>query len=254
MTTPRWILISGASGLLGSSISADLLAHSDYYLLLADIYTAQLKNTYSTEISSGRVSCFEVDMSTESGITRCFDFIQEEGIVLSGALNAAYPRSAGWGAPIHNLEEENLFYDLSAQLGGSILFSKHVINHFLAHTGGTLIHLSSIQGVSAPKFQHYAGTDMHSPIEYSAIKAGLIASVKWLAKYYANSNIRVNAVSPGGIISNQPASFVSRYREDCTNIGMLEPSMIANVVTFLFSQAAHAINGQNMFVDEGWPL
>ena len=40
---------------------------------------------------------------------------------------------------------------------------------------------------------------MTSPIEYSAMKAGIISLTKWLAKYYRNKNIRVNCISPGGI-------------------------------------------------------
>ena len=54
-----------------------------------------------------------------------------------------------------------------------------------------LIHISSIQGISAPKFDHYLNTEMTSPIEYSAIKSGIISITKWLAKYHKNQNIRL---------------------------------------------------------------
>ena len=107
----------------------------------------------------------------------------------------------------------------------------------------------------APKFDHYEGTDMHSPIEYSAIKAGIISITKWLAKYYSNQNIRVNCVSPGGILDNQPESFLDRYSKSCTNIGMLSAEEhIADTIIFLISDKSSAINGQNIIIDDGWSL
>ena len=95
---------------------------------------------------------------------------------------------------------------------------------------------------------------MSSPVEYAAIKAGIIAITRWLAKYHRNQNIRVNCISPGGILDSQPKSFLDQYRLSCTNIGMLSANEIASAVVFLLSPAAKAINGQNLIVDDGWTL
>ena len=95
---------------------------------------------------------------------------------------------------------------------------------------------------------------MTSPIEYTAIKAGIIAITRWLAKYHSSQNIRVNCVSPGGILDQQPSEFLQRYRKSCTNIGMLSAELVAPAVVFLLSPAADAINGQNLIVDDGWSL
>ena len=125
---------------------------------------------------------------------------------------------------------------------------------FLENNGGNLIHISSIQGLGAPKFEHYENTNMTSPIEYSAIKAGIISITKWLAKYYKNKNIRVNCISPGGISDNQNEDFIKKYRNSCTNIGLIEPNEISSLIVFLLSNNAKAINGQNLIVDDGWSL
>ncbi len=95
---------------------------------------------------------------------------------------------------------------------------------------------------------------MTSPIEYSAIKAGVIAITRWLAKYHSNQSIRVNCVSPGGILDQQATEFLKRYRESCANIGMLSGEQVAAAVVFLLSPAAEAITGQNLIVDDGWCL
>ena len=61
---------------------------------------------------------------------------------------------------------------------------------------GSLILLSSIMGLNNPKFDTYKGTNMSSPIEYSAIKSGIISITKYLAKYYSKKNLKINCVSP----------------------------------------------------------
>ena len=119
---------------------------------------------------------------------------------------------------------------------------------------GNLVHISSIHGISAPKFEHYEGSDMVSPIEYSAIKAGIISIARYLAKYCNNQNIRVNCISPGGILDKQPDSFLKKYRSSCQSKGMLDAVDIAGALSFLLSDHSKYINGQNIIVDDGWSL
>jgi len=95
---------------------------------------------------------------------------------------------------------------------------------------------------------------MTSPIEYSAVKSGMITMTRWLAKYYKNKNIRVNCVSPGGILDQQQQSFLKKYRESCTSKGMLAPTDVVGAILFLLSDQSKYINGQNIVVDDGWSL
>ena len=66
---------------------------------------------------------------------------------------------------------------------------EEITKYFLSRRKGNLIHISSIQGIAAPKFNHYLDTEMTSPIEYAAIKSGIISITKWLAKYYKGKGI-----------------------------------------------------------------
>ena len=47
---------------------------------------------------------------------------------------------------------------------------------------------------------------------------------------------------------------IEKYRNDCTNIGMLSPNNVSSAVIFLLSPSANAINGQNIIIDDGWTL
>ena len=140
------------------------------------------------------------------------------------------------------------------QLGSSILLSQKILKIFKKQNFGNLILLSSIQGIAAPKFEHYKGTKMNSPIEYGAIKSGIISITKYLAKSVRKTKIRVNCISPGGILDNQPASFLNAYKKSCNSKGMLEPRDISNTILFLCSKNSKYINGQNIIIDDGWSL
>ena len=249
------ILITGAGGRIGSAISKQALL-AGARIVLVDISLSSLDRLL-TELPNShveRITVFEGDTATSEGIEKLVTKTIEAVGTLHAAVHSAYPRSKGWGSDFESFDPENLFSDLKSQLGGAILFSRRIIQCFRDQGHGNLIHLSSIQGVQAPKFYHYEGTNMTSPIEYSAIKAGIISMTRWLAKYTANQNIRVNCVSPGGILDSQPSEFLRRYRESCTNIGMLSADNVASLIVFLLSSGAIAINGQNILVDDGWTL
>jgi len=128
------------------------------------------------------------------------------------------------------------------------------MKYFLKKKKGNLILISSVQGVQTPKFEHYSNLEMNSPIEYSAIKSGIISISKYLSKYYRNRNIRVNCVSPGGIKDKQPDLFVKRYRKSCNLKGLLDGKDISKLILFLISEKSQYINGQNLIIDDGWTL
>ena len=92
---------------------------------------------------------------------------------------------------------------------------------------------------------------MTMPAAYSAIKGGIINLTKYLASYYGGHNLRVNTVSPGGIFNNQPESFVEKYNKKVPLNRMGTPEDVAPTVTFLLSDKASYITGQNIIIDGG---
>ena len=92
------------------------------------------------------------------------------------------------------------------------------------------------------------------PVEYAAIKSGLIHLTKYMANYFKGLNIKVNALSPGGVIDKQPDSFLQAYKGECLNKGMLEKNDLKGTLVFLLSDMSQYVNGQNIVVDDGFSL
>jgi NAD(P)-dependent dehydrogenase (short-subunit alcohol dehydrogenase family) len=252
MIQNKVVALTGACGRIGASF-AQAIVNNGGKVLLGDIDIAKGAGLVE-QLGVDNAFFVELDVSDKKSIQHFLDEGVKRFSKIDAAVHSAYPRSAQWGKPFEELAEKGLEEDLFGQLGGAILFSQAVVGYFKNVGGGQLVHISSIQGTSAPKFHHYEGTAMVSPIEYSAIKAGIIAVTRYLAKYCKGNNIRVNCISPVCILDKQPGSFISRYKADCLNKGLLDADDISGALIFLLSEQSNFINGQNIIVDDGWSL
>lgn len=252
MVKGKIVLITGGGGLIGSHLSKSILKQGGKVIILdKDIKSLSKFKNYSKNLSFKKIIADFTDMNElDSCIKESIDHFGR----IDAVIHSAYPKYSSWGTKFEDLKKDDLNRHLNDQLGGAILFSQKILNYFKKQGYGNLIHISSIQASNAPKFDHYIGTSMVSPIEYSAIKAGILAITKYLSKYYKNSNIRVNSISPGGIIDNQPIRFQKKYKKSCNDKGLLDVEDIVGTAIFLISDQSRYINGQNIIVDDGWSL
>ena len=246
------ILITGAGGLLGSSL-AKAAWNAGYKLILVDVAETNLTAIVDGLPQSDYLLVVQ-DACSLSGAKSSIQQGLDKFKKIDCAVHSAYPRSSQFGQKFGDLSESELNWDISKMVGGAILFSQEILRHFVKRQNGCLVHVSSIQGVAPPKFHHYDGTPMTTPIEYSASKAAVIMITKYLSKFYRGNSVRINCVSPGGIENSQPVEFVSRYRADCNNVGLLSASDVAEAILFLCSEKAQQINGENLVIDDGWSL
>ena len=252
MENQKTIIITGACGIIGSGILKGLIS-DQYNLILVDNNRNKIEEL-SKKIISKKIIFVEANILKKHEIDLCIKKGLDKFGKIDVAIHAAYPKSKGWGTKFENLEEDFLMEDIKNQLGSAIIFSQRIIDCFLKQGYGNLIHISSIQGISQPKFDHYKGTDMVSPIEYSAIKSGIISITKYLSKYYKKRNLRVNCISPGGIANKQPNIFIENYNNSCNSKGLLDSEDLIGLILFLISDKSKYINGQNIIIDDGWSL
>jgi len=246
------VAISGGAGRIGSAFSKAVVENGGK-VIIGDI-NIELGNQLVSELGDDVALFFEGNLTDPATVNQMLKNGKEKYGRIDAAVHCAYPVSEQWGTRFEDLESEGLEKDLFNQLGGAILFSQQMVQFFQKQGHGNLVHISSIQGVATPKFDHYEGTDMVSPIEYSAIKAGIISITHYLAKYCKNQKIRINCISPGGILDKQPESFLNRYKSSCLSKGMLDAGDITGALIFLLSNQSKYVNGQNIIVDDGWSL
>ena len=83
---------------------------------------------------------------------------------------------------------------------------------------GVILNIASDLSVIAPSQDLYTIENIDDdkqpvkPITYSVIKTGLIGLTRYLASYWSKNNLRVNALSPGGIFDNQPKDFLKKFQ------------------------------------------
>ena len=252
MLTGKVVLITGAGGLIGGAIAHGTTG-ARAQVVLVDIDASRLACVSDQLPGQNHISVVS-DASSPEGIQLAIDKAVDRFGKLDAAVHCAYPRSAGWGTRFEDLKKEHLDSDLSLQLGGAILCSQRLLEFFKLQGFGNLVHIASIMGVTTPKFENYEGTKMSSPLEYTAIKAALIATTKYLAKYYKGKGIRVNCISPGGIFDQQSEIFLDKYRACCNEKGMLDAEDIVGTVLYLLGDQSCYITGQNIVIDDGWSL
>ena len=246
------VAITGGAGLIGTAFSKAIIENGGR-VIIGDISSNRGQNLQD-KLGADKALFIKVNTSDTNSIDKFLELGENHFGKIDSAIHCAYPRSEQWGSSFENIEAEGLKEDLFHQLGGAILFSQRIISFFKKQGHGNLVHVASIQGVAAPKFEHYDGTSMVSPIEYSAIKSGIISITRYLARYCSGQSIRVNCISPGGILDNQPASFLEKYNASCSSKGMMDAPDLNGTIIFLLSEMSQYINGQNVIIDDGWTL
>lgn len=89
------------------------------------------------------------------------------------------------------------------------------------------------------------------PVTYAVVKSGLVGLARYLATYWADSGVRVNSISPGGVYNGQPEAFVQKLTSLIPMGRMANADEYQGAVLFLVSDASSYMTGHNLVVDGG---
>jgi NAD(P)-dependent dehydrogenase (short-subunit alcohol dehydrogenase family) len=147
--------------------------------------------------------------------------------------------------------------DLEVILTGSFLCCQIIGNAMAKQRQGVILNVASDLAVISPDQRLYRkegwpeDQQPAKPVTYSVAKTGLIGLTRYLATYWANAGIRVNAISPGGVENNQAPEFVRRLEQLIPLARMARTDEWQGAVVFLCSDASSYITGINLVIDGG---
>lgn len=248
-------VVAGAGGFLGKAIVRDML-NAGATVVATDVHEAfQEQIPREVPAFADRLHCKLLDISDAAATADLLGHVHSTLGPVEGAVNTAYPRNKNYGRQFLDVTYEDFAENTSMHLGGYFIFTQQCFRYAQEKKlPFSLVNLSSIYGVIAPRFEVYAGTKMTMPVEYAAIKSGLIHLTKYVSAYAKGTRFRANCVSPGGLLAGQDPTFLEKYDAFCRSKGMLDPADILGAVRFLLSDASQYVVGQNLVVDDGFSL
>jgi 2-deoxy-D-gluconate 3-dehydrogenase len=260
--TDRIAVVTGAAGLLGSEFSRTL-AEAGASVILADWDEDGAKLFAEGLRSEGfQATHAKVDVRDPGSVDALFDSSLHNHhrldiLVNSAALDPKFD-------PDHHEQTSNAFEDYSLEtwnqaldvnLTGMFLVSQAAVRPMLAQGGGAIINICSTYGLVGPDqrlYEREGHPHQFKPVYYSVTKAGVLGFTRYLATYYAGKNIRVNALTPGGVFNEHDDEFVEKYAARTVLGRMARKDELNGALLFLASDASSYMTGANLVVDGGW--
>lgn len=263
--TDRVAVITGGAGLLGPE-HAVALARAGAIVAITDIDGTAAKKTASRlgqELGGARFVGLAMDVTNPDSIRRAHDtLLQRFGKINILVNNAAIDPKVNADSLVETSRLEHFpleqwEFQLRVGLTGAMLCSQVFGGWMAANTGGVILNIASDLSVFAPDQRIYRKDGLPEerqpvkPVTYSVIKTGLVGLTRYLATYWADKNVRVNALSPGGVYVNQPETFVKKLTNLIPLGRMARRDEYRGTVQFLCSDASSYMTGQNIVVDGG---
>lgn len=238
----KTVLVTGGSRGIGHAI-VEKFAKAGYNVILN--YSKSEEAAYKMSQEYPNVKIYKADISNKKEVNQMVEFAYDEFKKIDILINNAGISSTGL---IQDLKEEELNRLFSVNVNGTIFASQAVLPDMISRHEGKIINISSVWGMVGAS----------NEVAYSASKAAIIGFTKALAKEVGPSNIRVNCVAPGIIMTDMVSDYtVEEFDQIRSNIPLDRigsTSDVANVVFFLASDEADYLTGQVISPNGGWVI
>jgi NAD(P)-dependent dehydrogenase (short-subunit alcohol dehydrogenase family) len=247
----RVAVVTGGYGIYGTPIS-EALAEAGAHVVIASRALDKCEGVAAALRARGlKASADQYDQGDDASILKLRDKLLKE----YGAVQILVNNSVGRAMRNYHDSAEAWRQSMAVNANGLFVISRAFLDPMMAAKSGSMINISSIQGVVAPCFDNYAGTNMTTPPDYHFHKHGMVGLTKYLAAYAGPHNVRVNVISPGGFqTEGHKEPFLSQYTRR-TFLGRLaHHDDIKGAVVYLASDASSYVTGHNLLLDGGYTV
>ncbi|NDJ77741.1 MAG: SDR family oxidoreductase [Chloroflexi bacterium] len=264
--TDRVAVITGGAGLLGTQHAA-AIAEMGGTPVLVDIATdrAEAAARAISDKHDRPALGLGVDITqpdeVQGLLAQTLDAFGRVDILINNAANNPKMEDTGDDGPewsrFENFPLAAWEQDIAVGLTGAMLCCRVVGSHLASQGQGVILNIASDLGVIAPDQRIYRQPGLPDdqqpvkPVTYSVVKSGLVGLTLYLATYWADRGVRVNALSPGGVFNNQDPAFVQRLTNLIPMGRMAHPDEYQAAVIFLVSDASSYMTGFNVVMAGG---
>jgi NAD(P)-dependent dehydrogenase (short-subunit alcohol dehydrogenase family) len=262
--TGRVAVITGGAGLLGYK-HAEAIAAAGGFPVLVDLPVATpearaelLKNAYGVQALGCATDITKPEEVTSLLTTVLKQFGTVDILINNAANNPKVEESAGqaWSR-FEQFSLDAWEADLAVGLTGAFLCSQVIGTEMARRRKGVILNIASDLAVIAPDQRLYRQDGLPDdqqpvkPVTYSVVKTALVGLTRYLATYWAESGVRVNAISPGGVYNGQSDEFVRRLSALIPLSRMAHVDEYKGAILFLCSDASSYMTGFNLVIDGG---
>jgi 2-deoxy-D-gluconate 3-dehydrogenase len=262
----RVALVTGGAGLLGAEFCRTL-AEAGAAVVVVDWNADAARSVADSLAQSGyQALAVPADITRPESVAALVEkglaaFGHLDILVNSAALDPKFdPDAAARGIPSGRFEDyplEQWNAALDVNLTGTFLVTQACVRPMLERgKKGSIINICSTYGLKGPDQRIYRKKDgsqpAYKPVYYSVTKAGVLGFTRYLAAYFAGTEIRVNALTPGGVFNNHDEAFVENYSAKTILGRMARKDEMNGGLLFLASDASSYMTGGNLVVDGGW--
>ena len=264
----KTVVLTGASGFLGRTFVKALLTNGARVVALgrSERLVREAEN-WARDFGSNKISVHRVDMYNIPELVEVLDRIVAEEDSIDALVNNAHELGPGTGFNVQEgtLESATLDVWMRNLTGGvywAALTTQKVGAKMKQQRSGSIINISTMYALVAPRPQLYAGTNFINPPGYSASKAALLSFTRYVASFWGSFGIRANAILPGPFSNTEDVGGANAVQEDdpflsrlksYTCIGRVgKPKELAGALLFLASDASSFMTGQSITIDGGW--
>ena len=252
----RTALISGGAGHIGSAMG-EALAELGAEVAVLDMaperciaVADRLSNTYEVKTLP-----LPIDLTDEAAVRSVAESILDHFGRLDVLVNCAAlvfsAKVEGWTGPFLEQTSDAWRTALEINLTVPFILTQSCAPALATSGHGSVVNISSIYGMVGPDMRLYEGIPMGNAAAYGASKGGLLQLTRWLATTLA-PEVRVNAITAGGVWRSQPDAFHERYVARTPLQRMATEEDLKGAVAYLASDLSNYVTGHNLVVDGGW--